>query len=278
MATITVATWNMHQQPPAWNYLGRLRDEHGVQVVLVQEAIPPAGPGPWAAITPHPEDKSLWRISVPPDSKRRNYASAVVLLDDGLSFHPQPATPLAVAGYGQFAASHPGQFAVAKVGLPDLGHPLVVVSLYGVWHQPSGNGAEATVHRAISDLTPLFLTEPRVVVAGDLNIFRNTNNEGQLRFDTVFTRLHAYNLRLRGPFRSSGSQPLQDCTCGQGADGCDHVETFRLLRDNALPYQDDYVFASEALEVVFCKPVHDPEVRELRYSDHWPVIASLEVG
>jgi len=165
MATITVATWNMHQQASAWDYLGRLRDEHGVQVVLLQEARSPAGPGPWAAITPDPEDESLWRISVPPRYKR-NYASAVVLLDDGLSFHPQPATPLADARYDQFAASHPGQFAVAKVGLPDLGQPLVVVSLYGVWHQPSGNGAEATVHRAISDLTPLFLTEPGVVVAG----------------------------------------------------------------------------------------------------------------
>jgi endonuclease/exonuclease/phosphatase family metal-dependent hydrolase len=277
MATITVATWNMHQQASAWDYLRRLRDEHGVQVVLVQEARSPDGPGRWAAITPNPEDESLWRISVPPDYKR-NYASAVVLLDDRLSFHPQPAVPLAVARYGQFAASHPGQFAVAKVGLPNLAQPLVVVSLYGVWHQPSGNGAEATLHRAISDLTPLFLTEPRVVVAGDLNIFRNTNNEGQIRFDTVFNRLDAYNLRLRGPFRPSGSQPLQECTCGQGIDGCDHVETFRLLRDNALPYQDDYVFASEALKVLSCKPVHDTDIRQLRYSDHWPVIASLEVG
>jgi hypothetical protein len=278
MTTISVATWNMHQQASAWDYLGRLRDEHGVQVALVQEAVPPAGSGPWAAITPHPEDKSLWRISVPPDSKRRNYASAVVLLDSGLSFHPEPATPLAAARYDQFAASHPGQFAVAKVGLPGLSQPLALVSLYGVWHQPSGNGAEATVHRAISDLTPLFLTEPGVVVGGDLNIFRNTNNEGQVRFDTVFTRLNAYNLRLRGPFRSSGSPPLQDCSCGQGADDCDHVETYRLLRKNAKPYQDDYVFASETLEVPSCKPVYDYEVRERRYSDHWPVTASVEVS
>jgi endonuclease/exonuclease/phosphatase family metal-dependent hydrolase len=278
MATITVATWNMNRQASAWDYLGRLRDEEGVQVALVQEATPPADPGPWAAMTPNPEDESLWRISVPPDSKRRNYASAVVLLDNGLSFHPQSATPLADARYDQFAASHPGQFAVAKVGLAGPGRPLALVSLYGVWHQPSGNGAEATVHRAISDLTPLFLTEPGVVVAGDLNIFRNTNNEGQVRFDTVFTRLDAYNLRLRGPFRSSGSPPLQDCTCGQGADSCDHVETFRPLRKNAKPYQDDYVFASETLQFLSCKPVHDPEIRERRYSDHWPVMATIEVS
>jgi endonuclease/exonuclease/phosphatase family metal-dependent hydrolase len=278
MATITLATWNMNQQASAWDYLGQLRDEQGAQVALVQEAIPPAGPGPWSAITPNPEDKSLWRISVPPDSKRRNYASAVVLLDSGLSFHPQPAIPLAEARYDQFAASHPGQFAVARVGLPGGGRPLALVSLYGVWHQPSGNGAEATVHRAISDLTPLFLTEPGVVIAGDLNIFRNTNNEGQVRFDTVFTRLDAYHLRLRGPFRSSGRPPLQDCTCGQGADACDHVETFRLLRENARPYQDDYVFTSETLNALSCKPVYDPEIRQRRYSDHWPVVTRLAVG
>jgi hypothetical protein len=244
----------------------------------VQEAIPPAGAGPWAAIAPNPEDESLWRISVPPDSTRRNYASAVVLLDNGLSFHPQPATPLAEARYDQFAASHPGQFAVSKVGPPGLEQPLALISLYGLWHQASGNGAEATLHRAISDLTPLFLTEPRVLVAGDFNIWRNTNNEGQVRFDTVFTRLDAYNLRLRGPFRTSGSQPLPDCTCGQGADGCDHVETFRLLRDNAKPYQDDFVFASPALEVLSCEPIYDPEVRQRRYSDHWPVVARVAVG
>jgi hypothetical protein len=278
MATITVATWNLHQQIAAWSYFERLRDEHGVQVVLVQEATPPAGPGPWAAITPNPGDKSQWRITVPPDSKGRNYASAVVLLDPGLSFDPQRVTPLGEARHDQFAASHPGQFAVAKVGLPGLDQPLALVSLYGLWHTPSGNGAEATLHRAISDLTPLFLTEPRVLVAGDFNIFRNTNNEGQIRFDTVFTRLDAYNLRLRGPLRPSGSPPLRDCTCGQGAEGCDHVETFRLLRDNAKPYQDDWVFASAVLEVLSCEPIYDSEVRERRYSDHWPVVARIAAG
>ena len=169
---LTVATWNLHQEQRAWHYLDRRRDDHGVQLAMVQEAVPPVEPERWLCVTPDPLDRGLWRISVPPGVGRREYTSAIVLLDERLSLTPQPATPLAEAGYDSFAASHPGQFAVASVQHPDAAQEVVLISLYGLWHTPSGNGAEATVHRALSDLTVLFLAAQLIVLAGDLNLFR----------------------------------------------------------------------------------------------------------
>jgi hypothetical protein len=206
---------------------------------------------------------------------RREYASALVLLDDRISMSPLVATPLAAAGDNTFATSHPGQFAVAQVEIPGTIHELLVISLYGLWHSVSGNGAEATLHRALSDLTALFLTSPHVVLAGDLNVFRNTTNVGQRRFDTVFTRLDAYDLHLVGPLLPAGHPRLVGCTCGQG-DECDHVETFRLFRTGALPYQDDFVFA-KAITTESCVALADPLIRSARLSDHWPVVARFEL-
>jgi hypothetical protein len=205
-----------------------------------------------------------------------------VLLDETLTLSPLRVKPLTEAAYDSFeqqvlAASHPGQFAAARVDVPGTHQPLILVSLYGVWHTPwSGNGAEASLHRAISDLTPVLLSERRIVLAGDLNLFRNTGNVGQRRFDTVFDRLGAYSMALAGPFRSPDGPPLEGCTCGQG-DNCDHVETFRIFRENAKPYQDDYVFASEAVTVASCFVVADPDIRDKGLSDHWPVVADVDL-
>ena len=89
-------------------------------------------------------------------------------------------------------------------------------------------------------------------------------------------------MELQGPFRVPGEPAQKGCTCGQG-DRCDHVETFRVWRTNAVPYQDDYVFASDSLKLVSCTALIDPAVtdfsdRTQRYSDHWPVIATFDLS
>jgi endonuclease/exonuclease/phosphatase family metal-dependent hydrolase len=114
------------------------------------------------------------------------------------------------------------------------------------------------------------------VLAGDLNLFRNTNNPGQRRFDTVFSRLEAYDFHLAGPLLPAGATRLTDCTCGQG-DNCDHVETFRMFRPGALPYQDDYVFACGAITTQSCAALVDTAIRDQQLSDHWPVIAQFDL-
>ena len=76
---------------------------------------------------------------------------------------------------GGFACSHPGQFAVSDIALAGGGR-LIVVSLYGIWDLVSGTRdryVEATLHRAISDLSVVF-QEPGAdltLVAGDFNLY-----------------------------------------------------------------------------------------------------------
>lgn len=55
METLSVLTWNMNQRPEAWQRLAQLRDKFGVQVALVQEAVPPPGAG-WRV---HPQPRHL---------------------------------------------------------------------------------------------------------------------------------------------------------------------------------------------------------------------------
>jgi hypothetical protein len=76
---------------------------------------------------------------------------------------------------GEFAYSHPGQFAVGDIEL-DSGPRLTVVSLYGIWDRRIDSRdlfVEAILHRAISDLTVVCQERAAayVLVGGDLNIY-----------------------------------------------------------------------------------------------------------
>jgi endonuclease/exonuclease/phosphatase family metal-dependent hydrolase len=173
------------------------------------------------------------------------------------------------------------------VRIPDRTRDLAVVSLYGIWDS-MGDGraiyAEATLHRAISDLTPL-LQRPRtdVVLAGDLNIYRNwqhgSPDADRLwadRYDTVFDRLAAYGLTYRGPLRGSATDG-GTCRCGL-RDDCRHVNTYRTSAGNL--FQLDYVFASSAVDVTRCDPADPPASRESRHrawqlSDHLAVLVDV---
>jgi hypothetical protein len=98
------------------------------------------------------------------------------------------------------------------VGLGDValasGGRLIAVSLYGIWDlingPPRRNYVEATLHRAISDLSVVF-QEPGadlILVAGDFNLY--TYPVGDALTDrslTVWDRLAAYGLQTCGPFR-----------------------------------------------------------------------------
>lgn len=82
---------------------------------------------------------------------------------------------LHLAADGEFPCSHPGQFAVSDVALTG-GRRLTMVSLYGIWDLVGGSRdkyVEATLHRAISDLSVVF-QEPcadLILVAGDFNLY-----------------------------------------------------------------------------------------------------------
>lgn len=275
-STITVCNWNMQHNPAAWNRLDELGRTHGVQVALLQEAVPPSG-GDWRTF-PSVGDSDKWVISAPA-GRRRNFASAVVVLDRALAARPVLPTALGAAEYGKFAVSHPGQFSVAEVDTHS-GQTITVISLYGIWDRDDRYlFSEATLHRAISDLTLLLQEKKRshVVLAGDLNVFyqwdRATyDSYWAPRYDTVFTRLAAYGLNLVGPF---GDQPLDGCECGRDLE-CRHVRTFAFQRkpENRLN-QLDYAFATPSLRLAECRVLDDAAA--WHYSDHLPVITTFSL-
>jgi len=160
-------SWKMNQRELAWDRLEEVASRNDVSAALLQEARRPERSLP-AGLNVHPpaDEIERWRISVPRHYRtadgslretRRRFASAVVGRD-GLPVVPREPTELHQAAEGTFAASHPGQFAVADVAL-DGGRSVTVVSLYGIWDRMLDSGdmyAEATLHRAISDLTMVF--------------------------------------------------------------------------------------------------------------------------
>ncbi len=275
MPSLKVLTWNMNRSQGAWERLSEIRATEGAQVALVQEAVPPPTPG-WR-VHPAKEQADAWRVSAHADRKRA-YASAVVLLDDNLTMAPVEPLPLGEADYGAFAVSHPGQFAVSDVRLPD-GAAVTFISLYGIWDKDERwLFSEPSLHRAISDLTIVLQARDRsnVVLAGDLNIYWQweraaTGATWAPRYNTVFDRLAAYGLTLAGPF---GDSALDRCACGRGPD-CRHVRTFAFNRnpDNK-PYQLDFLFTSQALGPAPCRVL---DGSAWKHSDHLPVLAEVRL-
>ncbi|MGF0117443.1 endonuclease/exonuclease/phosphatase family protein [Promicromonospora sp. Marseille-Q5078] len=286
----TVMSWNMNQRESAWDRLAEVASRNNVSVALLQEARRPERslPAGWN-VHPPADDGARWRIAVPRHYQaadgslretRRWFASAVVGRDD-LSLTPREPVELHQAAEGTFAASHPGQFAVADIAL-DGGRRLTVVSLYGIWDRMLDSGdmyAEATLHRAISDLTMIFQERgnEHVLVAGDLNIYSYADGTvwGD-RYLTVFSRLAAYGLEAVGPFRPDGEPRLDRCSCPDAE--CRHVNTFLYRSDRgSRPHQLDYVFATPALRDRLTACWADPDPDWPTHSDHRPVLASFDL-
>lgn len=147
--------------------------------------------------------------------------------------------------------TYPGAVAVAEV---ESDEPLVVVSAYGLIDR---GYADATVHRVLSDLTPL-IDERRargMVIAGDLNVttqwsakhrsfLKGRHAECLARDRDLFGRFAAlgfHNLVMRGEEEG----PLPGCDCSEGI-ACRHVQTQRHER-SVFPWQNDYVFVTSDL-------------------------------
>ena len=211
---------------------------------------------------------------------RRSFASAVVAIGNH-TITPRPPTELHEVVDGDLACSHPGQFAVADIRL-DGGRRVTVVSLYGIWDRMTDSGdlyAEATLHRAISDLTVVFQARDaaNVLVAGDLNIYSYSDGTpaGE-RGLTVLSRLSAYGLEICGPFRLAAEPPLAGCPCAKV--DCRHVNTYRYQsRPESRPHQLDFFFASASLRERLVTCTADPDPNWAEHSDHRPILASFDV-
>jgi len=268
-------SWNINQRAEAWEALPALAAKLDVRAALLQEARRPVDRdgSPLSALAigaiveVHPTIDREWRTETPPDWTRP-YRSAIVTFTHDLDIAPIEEKPLHQApSDALLPTSHPGQFAVAQLASPGEA-PVLVVSLYGLWQQVRpGNYAVPSLHRAISDLTPLLFNNERVVIAGDLNIWHGYDKLWAKWFYTVFQRFAAYGLDLAGPFAPNGPAPLPDCPCGLSETDCRHVATFQ--RRGKSRWQNDFVF-TKGVEVVSCRAENFND-----NSDHAPLVVEI---
>jgi endonuclease/exonuclease/phosphatase family metal-dependent hydrolase len=275
---LRVVTWNMDHwrrspdvRAEAWSYL-----EHELRpdIALLQETIPSGQPAERVTFRSsgiHDDRKSPARdlgwgsavVSFGPTVRSRNSAKS--------PFHSEPIPLL---------RTFPGSVAIADVDCGDKGI-VVAVSAYGLIDR---GYADTTVHRILSDLTPL-IDERRasaMLIAGDLNIttqwserhsaFLRGRHEEHMRRDQIildrFAVLGFENIAVR---RESG--PLPGCGCSAG-DSCQHVQTQRHDR-STFPWQNDYVFVTR--DIASTNPnVHvvDDEAA-WRVSSHCPIVIEL---
>jgi hypothetical protein len=264
VAAIGFLTWNMAQSPAAWTWLLRTASTSGVQVALLQEAVAPPTAPSGVDLFPAPAAVEQWAITTPIDATGRRWASAVAVFDPQLHAEPIPVVPLQAARSGQLVISHPGQWRAIRIPNPS-GRDLVMVSLYGLWNDIA-NYAVPSLHRAISDLTALLHRGDAVVVAGDLDVWRE-HGEWRAGYATVFDRLTAERLHFVGP---TGNSPAADCACG-APDHCTHVPTFR--RGQQRRWQTDFVFAARDVEVSCAVDANDGS-RDV--SDHAAVAGRIQ--
>lgn len=271
---LRIATWNMDHwrrskelRNQAWDFLTRVAR---VDVALVQEAVPD---GRGTSVVFRPAGIRDERVDPPRDL---GWGSAIVSYGPSLSamehasgvFSTKPVSLL---------RTFPGSVAIAELVRESS---LVLVSAYGLIDH---GYADSTVHRILSDLTPL-IDERRghgIIVAGDLNIttqwsakhtsFLKGRYEESLRRDrNLFERFEALGLRnvvLRNP------GPLAGCECSDGS-ACRHVRTQRHDR-SAFPWQNDYFFVSEDLrQRPFTVEVLDQE-EAWTLSSHCPIVVEF---
>jgi len=271
----------------SWDYLADLAsgaalpDGRGLDVVLVQEALPPP-PVPWR-IFPDPSDTSQWRTIAP---AVRKFTTAIVVFGRALEVEAVPVVALndSANAHGDFlASSHLGAFRAVQVSVE--GRSCILISAYGLQDDKNrtktwgSTYAMTTLHRLCSDLTPLLDSEPgrRVVLGGDLNA--GTQYWQGQKYDswslTLWQRIMEFGFTDCLPAMvASDRGGLPRCACGGGAD-CRHTLTSRVNKPNARPWENDHVLAMPGVKATACFALNAPDSSAWHYSDHCPVVADL---
>lgn len=274
----TVVTWNMdhwkssrrvtEHTKRAWAYIRALE----VDIALVQEAAAPLDDLD-ASVFPPPSQAERWS-----SGGRAEFGTAIAVFGhpaEEVSSGPLGTVPDRT---NQLTQSHPAAFVAAKITLPTQVH-VVAVSLYGQLEGPlldRETYATTTLHRSLSDLTPLLYQAGRqcTVIGGDLNVSTQIERRWRDAHRVGLERIAAFGFGdcLRA---SAGRRTrLAGCPCDEG-EHCAHVQTDYHSRSK-VPWQLDYMFASQARmmdRLESCAVIDTPEVRSL--SDHLPVIAKF---
>ncbi len=152
-----------------------------------------------------------------------------------------------------------------------------MISAYGIIDR---GYAESTVHRMLSDITPLIDEHrgKRIIIAGDLNttqwsdkhksFLKGLQRQCLKRDQNLFDRFEV--LGLQNVIVNDDNKPLKNCDCSYG-ENCRHVQTQRHNRSE-FPWQNDYLFLSEDLRQLphSVKVIDNEEIWKL--SGHCPII------
>jgi hypothetical protein len=249
----------------SWDALGELE----LDVALVQEAAPPP-PGltrPPTCTVPVEQTNDAWR-SLP--GPQRWWCAAIA------SWSPELTDRVLPDRYRDLDITHQGAYAVAAMTWRDT--RVLLASVYALWDyagihlDAKPRYAETSLHRTISDLTPV-IDQARadalpVVLAGDLNASTQHPKPYRDAYRLVHARLVALGL-VNVSVRAADTV-LDGCTCSD--DPCRHVRTY----EGATPYQNDYIYVSASLEpyVRFTEMAQTP-MRDA-VSDHAPLVIQLE--
>jgi hypothetical protein len=243
---LRVVTWNMDHwrrshdlREQAWTFLERTLHP---DVALVQEALP-VGRGRSVVF----REGGIRDDRVTP-CRDLGWGSAVVSYAAALAAIESATGPFSSKPV-DLLRTLPGSVAIADV----TEHSLVVISAYGIIDH---GYAESTVHRILSDLTPLIDMRrgKGIILAGDLNITtqwsakhrsftRGFYAEWLRRDRNLFERFEA--LGLRNVVVRPNDNTLKGCECEAGSE-CRHIQTQRHER-SPFPWQNDYVFVTEDL-------------------------------
>ena len=215
---LRLACWNLnHWRQPllptdtrrdAWRHLA---ETLGAGVALVQEAVPPA-------------DLPRDRVVYGEIAGHRNWGSAVVALDPGVSIEPirSVRTPWSKRRH-LLDRAHPGSVAVARLEVPGI-QPITLVSVYGVL-DPS---ALASMHQVVADLLPLFDSHDgaRVILGGDLNVTTSSKDAAYLaRAEALLASVRALGLVEAKTLVAEPPPSPAGCPCGAEG-GCGHLGTW----------------------------------------------------
>jgi endonuclease/exonuclease/phosphatase family metal-dependent hydrolase len=258
--TFSVAVWNMDSwrrkgNPRGWAAL----EELGADVLLLNEATRPSI-----------RMRGL-RIEGRQRTRGRDYSRPWASLI--ASPHPMSVVDARVKRV-PFQTGRPGTWTASVISMPRANgriERVTAVSLYGLLDEMS----DASVHRSLSELAAIFddrRYSKLVLLGGDLNTWTGWNPDTDPRHlardKSVLQRIEAYGLvdclkarRRRGR--------LEKCPCRDRT--CKHTQTRR--DHSGIPYQMDYLFASQALADRLERCVALAADEWFSLSDHCPIIA-----
>jgi hypothetical protein len=239
------------QRTEAWTFLSNL----SLDVALVQEALPP------------PDVRAVYRSGG--IDARRKWGSAVVSFGGDLVELGQVTSAFAKQDM-DLLQTFPGSVAVAQ---STAGEGTVFISAYGLL---DGGYAVTTMHRVLSDITPLLDRDlgKRLIIGGDFNCSTQLPaGRDRERHRNLFERFATLGLIELLALTADTRPKLANCPCSD--EPCRHVQTLRHDR-SAVPWHNDYLFATAALaeRMRDCQPLDGPDV--WRFSDHCPIVAEFE--